>query len=867
MDKSYNVVQARPGRKKYMSRIMVAGILACVLGFGTIIPAEAAISDGSIDVTTGGQLWSYLHNTSISSSHFNYAKETSLYSYLAAIGGATLALGADASVFNGSYYDTHLNQYGLSTGSGPDAGGVAIGKGVRGDSPGVAIGINSKQGIYNGMGSKVAGYMMGGPGTSVTNNNIAISGGNGTAVAEDDGLAIGDSVVAKTSKNSSSYSTFYAMNTVIGFDSISDSENATVIGRGNTMGDGTAETGRMSHTLGFGNTVNGNHSAAVGNYITVTGHNTVVLGGGYKSRDNNVVSYDTGESESNNANVVSGSNSVVLGVGSDGTQNEVVSVGNTDYTRRIVFVGDGTSWKEAATVGQTVELVAGDNIELVDDGVSAIGKKKYKINAVDGGSNYTNGKGITISNDDVIATKNVVMYDADSNETATLAGTRGTKLSHLKAAKLNVDSSDAVIGNQLWATNQNVAGLQSNITINKDNIASLNTSVTNVLESVSTVNNLVDVVNSLKSDVSLNNLDDNGRLVIKNAAENAVQEYMAARNKMVSNNKMMVSLNEVVPDDLKADISYVDEQLDTKADKDALNLKADISYVDGQLGSKADKGFVYSKEEFDAKLDAKADAGYVKEQLDAKADVSSVYLKQDVDNMLANKANVSDVSLKADVDAFNIETDAWVEKLGIQANDLVSVDNDVISVGSKYDDVDSVSIKKSDGVGRVLSGVTVNPMDNTSAVNVGYVNAVAEGVINGLQPSVQHLGDKVDKIGAKSAALAGLHPFDNDGDQKWNVAAAYGGYKSEKAAALGVFYKPQSNVMVSVGSSVGGSENIYNVGVTFALDKGNVGVSQSEIAKKLDDALTVVAQQERRIAQRDARIMQLNAKVKERAKK
>lgn len=68
---------------------------------------------------------------------------------------------------------------------------------------------------------------------------------------------------------------------------------------------------------------------------------------------------------------------------------------------------------------------------------------------------------------------------------------------------------------------------------------------------------------------------------------------------------------------------------------------------------------------------------------------------------------------------------------------------------------------------------------------------------------------------AQASALAALHPLDYDQENKFDVAVAGGFYKGENAFALGAFYRPNRNVMFSLGTSVSSGDNAYNVGVTF----------------------------------------------------
>ncbi len=116
---------------------------------------------------------------------------------------------------------------------------------------------------------------------------------------------------------------------------------------------------------------------------------------------------------------------------------------------------------------------------------------------------------------------------------------------------------------------------------------------------------------------------------------------------------------------------------------------------------------------------------------------------------------------------------------------------------------------------------------------------------------VSNLDGKVEKVGAGAAALAALHPLDTD--SKFTMGAGFGNYRSENAMALGMFYRPNDQVMFSMGGSMGNGENLLNVGVSFALDKG-VTTSKAAMAKK-------IAEQEEKIQTLEARLAALEAKL------
>ena len=299
-----------------------------------------------------------------------------------------------------------------------------------------------------------------------------------------------------------------------------------------------------------------------------------------------------------------------------------------------------------------------------------------------------------------------------------------------------------------------------------------------------------------------------------------------------------------------------DTLLDEKADKSELDAKADKDEVytkdetDTKLDAKADKDDVYTKTETDTLLDDKADKTYVDDGLAKKADKDSVYTKDETDDKLDKKADKSSVytkketddklDKKANVDASNIDTAKWAEKLGtgevvegdtnlvtgdtvakaladVDGTDLISKDDEAgeIRIGAKdkYTKLDAVNITDADGNSRILRGVKTDPTDGTSAASVEYV----QGEIAPLRGSIHDLDTRLNKVGASAAAMANLHPLDWSDEDKWNVALSYGHYKGENAAAAGVFYRPSENVMINISGAFGG-ENMIGAGISFGLD-------------------------------------------------
>ena len=150
----------------------------------------------------------------------------------------------------------------------------------------------------------------------------------------------------------------------------------------------------------------------------------------------------------------------------------------------------------------------------------------------------------------------------------------------------------------------------------------------------------------------------------------------------------------------------------------------------------------------------------------------------------------------------------------------------------------------------------------TDAVNVSQLSAVGNLAVNNynniqvLNGSINKLDNRIDRVGAGAAALAALHPLDFDPDAKWDFAAGYGNYRGANAVAVGAYYRPNEDVMFSVGGSMGGGENMVNAGVSLKIGAGssNVTTSRVAMAKEIKSMRDIVAKQ-------DAQIQKLTAMV------
>lgn len=122
----------------------------------------------------------------------------------------------------------------------------------------------------------------------------------------------------------------------------------------------------------------------------------------------------------------------------------------------------------------------------------------------------------------------------------------------------------------------------------------------------------------------------------------------------------------------------------------------------------------------------------------------------------------------------------------------------------------------------VVSEVT-NNKNNIQALD----NKITDVASNTIKEANQYTDSQVARVGAQSAALAGLHPLDFNKDDKASYAASVGHYRNANAVAVGAFYRPNERTMVSGAVSFG--KNIQmNLGVAFKTGKGSEYINEAK---------------------------------------
>lgn len=170
--------------------------------------------------------------------------------------------------------------------------------------------------------------------------------------------------------------------------------------------------------------------------------------------------------------------------------------------------------------------------------------------------------------------------------------------------------------------------------------------------------------------------------------------------------------------------------------------------------------------------------------------------------------------------------------VGDVANDVT---RQITSVAAGTNDTDAVNVAQLKRIQDQITNSTTNISQNTAD-------------IKNIKGDISKLDKRVNKAVAGSAALAALHPLDFDPDAKWDFAAGYGHYHNGNAAALGAFYRPNEDVQLSVGSTVGNGETVVNAGLSVKVGAhSNVSRSRVAIGKEVLELKKTVALQNAQI--------------------
>ena len=245
--------------------------------------------------------------------------------------------------------------------------------------------------------------------------------------------------------------------------------------------------------------------------------------------------------------------------------------------------------------------------------------------------------------------------------------------------------------------------------------------------------------------------------------------------------------------------------------------------------------------------------GFATETKDGK------HLEFSSDNVTVAGQQIHDVAKGIDdTDAVNVKQ----LKDYVAANDkdtitTVKAGNNIEVTANGHDY--TVSLKKDvvDKIDNATAGVKANAetiKSNTDAIKANTADiAVNKAQIDNL---VNQIGNNDTKINnminntrqearrgiASASALAALHPLDYNPDHKVDVMGGVGHYRGKTAVALGAAYRPNENLMFTVGTAINGKDSSVNAGVSYKVGaKDSTYKSQASLAKDVEDLKQIVA--------------------------
>ena len=468
-----------------------------------------------------------------------------------------------------------------------------------------------------------------------------------------------------------------------------------------------------------------------------------------------------------------------------------------------------------------------------------------------------------------------------------------------------VNENTRKIDAEATARENAVNGLQTQVTTQGAQITQLQKDMAqNTIDHVNDVNNINTKLDqkAAKADVETNKNDiASNAAAIKDEAqkrENAVnklQNQVTVASGRIDNLKNQVTENKGAIEKLQTQWNDSNRAFNAEQVNKIDTNKNDIETIFGQL----DQGAYNQKDGYVVKKDDTI--GGALKNLDKNADkqhwqIDALEKKTGVNTPLTNGAFSLSDGVNANTGKINENTskiDANTGKINKNTSKINALDKTV----KKHDEKISALEKKTDkhdwkidtlekktgvntpltnGATNLSAGVNVNTQkieaeekarkeavndlkkaDQELKTNIENEVTARKDAVNALNSRINQVESDATKGIAKASALAALHPLDYDPDNKFDIAAAGGFYKGENAFALGAFYRPNRNVMLSMGTTLTSGDNAYNVGLTFKIGKSG---KHTEAGLTTADLYAMIGAMQDKMDQQQKKIEELEAK-------
>ena len=419
---------------------------------------------------------------------------------------------------------------------------------------------------------------------------------------------------------------------------------------------------------------------------------------------------------------------------------------------------------------------------------------------------------------------------------------KATTLSNLKDGKIKADSKDAVTGNQLHKVSSGLAEALGATVAEDGTVTAPSYTVKDKTGADKTVHNVGDALSTINERLNeasaaaageigklkdLEGISDKGKDVIKKAA-------LEAFDVQGDDNVINVE-SEVVGDKTVFTVSMADKGTigGPKAGDDTTKNNVGISY-DGPKGT-------ISTGKDDKAIEVNGGAGTITagngtdgNKVTIDGTKGSVTAGNEVDANGIPKEAGSATSM--DKNGFSVATkdkDGKVSKVDIKnggitagapvdANGVPTEKNaTAVSMGK-----DGLSVISTDENGKALTPITIKNgkisglQPGTKDDDVATVGQV-KSAIGKTAELVEKTSQRLDQVGAHSAALAAMNPLSYDPLRKSQIMAGIGSYAGNQALALGIAHYANENFMVNAGFTMGSGKSMANIGATYRFGTGD----------------------------------------------
>ena len=423
----------------------------------------------------------------------------------------------------------------------------------------------------------------------------------------------------------------------------------------------------------------------------------------------------------------------------------------------------------------------------------------------------------------------------------------------VEANKNNIASNAAAIKTETQKRENAVNGLQNQVTVASGRIDNLKNQVTENKGAIEKLQTQWNDSNRAFNAEQVNKIDANEKRSETN--KNDITTIFGQLNQGAYNTQDGYAIKK---DDT---IGGALKNLDKNADKqhwqiEALEKKTGINTPLTNGAGNLSAGVNENTRKIDAETDARIDAdNELSGRIDANktAIENEATVRKDEDQKLQTQINSNKQQIS--------QNQKNIEKNGIKADTALKVAGN----GVLYNHATNLT----DGVNLNTKGVNENAKkidaeatarkdaDTQLQANIEKETADRIAGDNVLNSRINQVESDANKGIAKASALAALHPLDYDPDNKFDIAAAGGFYKGENAFALGAFYRPNRNVMLSMGTTLTGGDNAYNVGLTFKIGKSG---KRTEAGLTTADLYAMIGAMQDKMDQQQKKIEELEAK-------